>query len=113
MTGTTGQSQLGNGLVQVDLQLALAGQPLNAFDVRIEGQPLNDGGVEMTSSAVTLGTSAKPAMYTGRVTALAGTSIQAQVSSTRGSLVLLARLQIDPSSGGVTGTLTAQPLARR
>jgi hypothetical protein len=112
VTGTTGQSQLGNGLVQVDIQLALAGQPLNAFDIRIDGQPLNDGGVEMTSSAVTLGTAAKPTMYRGRVTALAGTSIQARVSSTRGSLVLLARLQIDPSSGRVTGTLTAQPLER-
>ena len=113
VTGTTGQSQLGNGLVRVDLRLALAGQPLNASDIRIDGQPLIDGGVEMTSSAVTLGTSAEPTMYRGRVTALAGTSIEARVSSTRGSLVLLARLQIDPSSGSVTGTLTAQPLARR
>jgi hypothetical protein len=111
VTGTAGQSQLGNGLVRVDLRLALAGQPLNASDIQIDGQPLNDGGVEMTSSAVTLGTSAKPTMYRGRVTALAGTSIEARVSSIRGSLVLLARLQISPSSGSVTGTLTAQPLA--
>ena len=113
VTGTTGQSQLANGLVQVDLRLALAGQPLNAFDIRIDGQPLTDGGVEMTSSAVTLGTSSKPTMYRGRVTALAGTSIQARVSSTRGSLVLLARLQIDPTSGSVTGSVTAQPGPRR
>ena len=83
------------------------------MDVRIDGQPFGGGGVEMTSSAVTLGTSATPALYSGRVTALQGTSIQARVSSTRGSLVLLARLQINPSSGSVTGTLTAQPLATR
>ena len=113
VTGTTGQSQLGNGLVRVDLRLALAAQPLNTSDIQIDGQPLNDGGVEMTSSAVTLGTPAKPTMYRGRVTALAGTSIEARVSSTPGSLVLLARLQINPSSGSVTGTLTAQPLATR
>ena len=113
VTGTTGQAPLGNGLVQVDLRLALAGQPLNAFDIRIDGQALSDGGVEMTSSAVTLGTSSKPTMYRGRVTALAGTSIQARVSSTRGSLVLIARLQIDPSSGSVTGNVTAQPGPRR
>ena len=113
MIGTAGQSQLGNGLVQVDLRLALAGRALNAFDIRIDGQPLAGGGVEMTSSTVTLGTSATPAIYSGHVTALAGTSIQARVSSRRGSLALLARLQIDASSGSVTGNLTAEPVARR
>ncbi len=111
VTGATSESQLGNGLVQVDLRLALAGRALNAFDIRIDGQPLAGGGVEMTSSTVTLGTSATPALYSGRVTALAGTSIQAGVSTRRGSLVLLARLQVDPSSGSVTGNLTAQPVA--
>ena len=113
VTGTAGQSQLGNGLVQVDLRLTLAGQPLDALDIRIDGQPLGGGGVEMTSSTVTLGTTPTPALYSGHVTALIGTSIQARVSGTRGALILLARLQIDPSSGSVTGTLTAQPAARR
>ena len=111
VTGTVGQSQLGNGLVQVNLQLSLAGRPLNTLDIRIDGQPLGGGGVAMASSTVTLGTSATPTQYRGRITALEGTTIQARVSDTRRSLVLLAQLQINPSSGSVTGTLTSQPVA--
>lgn len=113
VAGAVRQSPLGNGLTEVDLRLALTGRPLNVLDIRIDGQPVDGGGVEMTSSTVALGTSAAPALYSGRVTALAGTSIQARVSNTRGSVVLLARLQIDASSGSVTGTLTARPVARR
>jgi Ferric reductase like transmembrane component len=113
LTGTVSQSRLGTGLVQVDLHLALAGQALGALDIRIDGQPLGGGGVEMTSSRVTLGTPSDPSQYAGLVTALEGTNIQARVRSTRGSLVLLAQLQINPSSGAVTGTLAAQPAAAR
>jgi sulfoxide reductase heme-binding subunit YedZ len=113
VTGAVGQSQLGNGLTEVDLRLALTGRPLNVLDIRIDGQPVDGGGVEMTSSTVALGTSAVPALYSGRVTGLAGTNIQARVSNARGSVVLLARLHVDASSGSVTGTLTARPVARR
>jgi DMSO/TMAO reductase YedYZ heme-binding membrane subunit len=113
VAGAVRQSPLGNGLTEVDLRLALTGRPLNVLDIRIDGQPVDGGGVEMTSSTVALGTSAAPALYSGRVTALAGTSIQARVSNTRGSVILLARLHVDASSGSVTGTLTARPVARR
>jgi Ferric reductase like transmembrane component len=114
VTGTVGEAQIGNGLVQVDLRLALAGQRLNALDIRIDGHPVGaGGGVAMTSSAVTLGTSATPALYSGRVTALEGTSVEARVTGMRGSLILLTQLEIDPRSGSVTGTLNAQPAARR
>lgn len=113
VTGAVGQSQLGNGLAEVDLWLALAGRPLNVLDIRDRWPATGRRWRQMTSSTVTLGTSAAPALYSGRVTDLAGTSIQARVSSTCGSVVLLARLQVGPSSGGVTGTLTARPVARR
>ena len=109
VTGTVGEGQIGHGLVRVDLRLALAGQPLNALDIRIGGHPVGGGGVAMTSSSVVLGTSATPALYSGRITALEGTSIEARVSSTHGSLILLMQLQIDPRSSSVTGTLNAQP----
>jgi hypothetical protein len=90
-------------LVQVDLRLALPGQPLNALDIRIDGQPLGGGGVAMTSSTVTLGTSATPALYRERVIGLDGTGVEARASGTRGSLILLARLQISvqPAAGEV------------
>ena len=113
VSGTVSQSQLASGLVQVDLHLALGGQTLSALEIRIDGQPLSGGGVEMTSSTVTLGTPSAPSQYAGQVTGLEGTNIQAGVRSTRGSLVLLAQLQINSSSGAVTGTLAAQRGAAR
>ncbi len=63
----------------------------------------------MSSSLVTLGTSASPSAYRGRITALEGTNIAARVRSHRGSLALAAELQIDPRSGAVTGVLSVRP----
>jgi len=112
LTGTVGHSQLSSGLVQIDLELAPAGHSLNRLSIRIDGRPIAGGGVEMTSSTVTFGTASDPTLYSGRVTGLEGTNIQARVTSTHGSLALLAQLQIDPNAGSVTGTLTARPRAR-
>ncbi len=66
VSGTEKQSQLSGGLVQVDIKLTAAGQRLSALDVRIDGQPLDGGGVAMSSSLVTLGTSASPSAYRAR-----------------------------------------------
>ena len=74
VTGTVSQSRLGSGLVRVELHLALAGQALSALDIRLDGQPLGGGGVEMTSSRVTLGTPSDSSRYAGLVTALEGTT---------------------------------------
>jgi hypothetical protein len=63
----------------------------------------------MSSSAVTLGTAAIPALYSGQVTGLSGTNIQASLRGTPGTLVLNALLQIDSSTGVVTGTVSVQP----
>lgn len=63
----------------------------------------------MSSSRVTLGTSGAPDTYRGRITALEGTNVAARVRSHRGSLAVVAQLQIDPRSGAVSGVLSAQP----
>jgi methionine sulfoxide reductase heme-binding subunit len=109
VSGTVNQSHLSRGLVQVDVKLTVAGQPLRALDIRIDGQPLSGGGVAMSSSRVTLGTGASASLYRGRITGLEGTNIAARVSSAHGSLALVAQLQIDPRSGVVTGALAARP----
>jgi hypothetical protein len=108
LSGTVSQSQLSAGLVRVDLKLTVAGQLLDALDIRIDGQPLSGGGVAMSSSRVTLGTGADPTLYRGRITGLEGTSIAARVKSARGSLAFVAQLQIDPRSGAVTGAVSAR-----
>jgi sulfoxide reductase heme-binding subunit YedZ len=110
VSGTVREGQLASGLVEVDISLAAAGQNLSATDIRIIGQPLRGGGVAMTTSRVTLGTASDPTLYRGRVTALTGTNIEARVKNARGAVItLLARLQINPSTGTASGTLSAAP----
>lgn len=109
VSGTLHQSQLSGGLVRVELKLTAPGQRLAALDVRIDGQPLGGGGVAMSASRVTLGTSGTPSLYRGRITALEGTNVSARVHGEHGSLALVAELQIDPRSGAVSGVLSVRP----
>ena len=110
VSGRVRQSQTFNGLQLVDISLTAAGQRLNTVSIRIQGQPVQGGGVQMTSSRVTFGPRSNPDQYSGRITALDGTNIQASVTDSAGSgYGLLARIQIAPGSRGVSGSLTASP----
>jgi Ferric reductase like transmembrane component len=110
-TGTVRQGQGGDGLAFVHISLTLAGQKLSVLRIRIDGRPIDGGGVRMTSSGVSLGTNADPNQFHGAVTGLEGTSIQATVRDRAGAgLALLAELQINPAGGTVAGTVTAQPV---
>ena len=94
----------------VDISLIIHSQALSNLHIRIEGEPINGGGVQMTGSRVTLGPSSNPDQYSGRVTALQGTGIAASVSDAAGSAVsVVAQLQISPGPGTATGTVTATP----
>jgi sulfoxide reductase heme-binding subunit YedZ len=112
VSGTAHQGQLDQGLSEIHLSLAVSGQQLSRLGIRIIGQAVDGGGVEMTTSRVQLGTSSDPSLYRGQVTSLSGTDIIAVVSDSTGArLRLLARLQVDPRSGTASGMLTSQPLA--
>jgi hypothetical protein len=90
--------------------MSASGQRLNTLDIRIIGQPLEGGGVQMTRSRVTLGSSADPAQYSGRITSLRGTDVAARLRNSSGSVVALAaRLQLDPSGGSIGGTVRVSP----
>lgn len=109
--GTVRQGGAG-GLAVVDITVAVSGQKLGRLRIRLEGEPLQGGGVQMTSSrvTVTLGTASNPGEYTGRITALQGTDVAATLRDTAGTAIsLLARLQIDSAGGAVAGTLTVSP----
>ena len=58
--GRVRQVQLTNGLMLVDISLTVHGQRLSVLHIRINGQPVGGGGVEMASSRVTLGPSSNP-----------------------------------------------------
>lgn len=91
------------------MRLRVPVRRLDRLAIRIDGQPLSGGGVEMTESRVTLGTTANPTLYSGRITGLEGTNVAATVRGSQGALSLLAELHIDPRSGTVTGTVSAKP----
>lgn len=111
LDGRIRQVPISSGLMLVDMSLAVHDQRLNNLHIRIKGQPLAGGGVQMTASRVTLGPSANPDQYNGHVTGLEGTNVAARVSDGAGSsLSVLARLQIAPGPGGVSGTVSvSQP----
>jgi hypothetical protein len=109
-SGTVKQGSLGDGLARVDITLSLAGQQLDKLAIDLRGQPIDGGGIEMTSSDVTLGSQSNPGEYRGHVTSLQGTNIAAQVSDGSGhQLGVVARLDIDPNTGAASGTVNVTP----
>jgi len=111
VNGTVAQQQTPSGLVQVDIALAVANSSLGTLHLRIDGTPAAGGGVQMTGSTVSIGTSSSPALFSGAVTALDGTQIGARVSSSDGhTLTLTVALDINAASGTATGTLQVNPV---
>jgi hypothetical protein len=108
--GRMRQSRVEGGLVLVDISLTLHGQTLSHLRIRLSGQPIAGGGVQMTSSRVTLGPASNPDQYRGHVTALQGSDIAAGVSTGGGStLSVVAQLQISPGPGTATGVVSVSP----
>jgi DMSO/TMAO reductase YedYZ heme-binding membrane subunit len=109
VTGTVAQSQAGNGLIAANLVLSVRSAALPALALQIVGEEQPGGGVRMTSSTVSLGSVADPQLFTGAITSLDGTEIDARVASTDGQVLTLAvNLQIT-SGGSATGTVQVSP----
>jgi sulfoxide reductase heme-binding subunit YedZ len=108
-TGTVGQSQAGNGLVAVNITLSVQNAALPALALQIVGEEQPGGGVQMSSSTVSMGSVADPQLFTGAITSLEGTEIGARVTSADGQVLALAvSLQID-GGGSATGTVQVRP----
>jgi hypothetical protein len=101
----------GSGLQTVTIATTFGGSPSGQLHVVIEGQALSGGGVALSASKVTLGSSASPALYRGQIGQLSGNHIAATVRSASGrALSLNVTIQTSASEGSVTGTLTATPV---
>lgn len=101
-------SATGDGLVTVDFRAAADNGAKGLLEVALRGVPLQDGGVEMTGSAVTFGPRQAPRAYSGRIVSLEGSRIVASVSDGSGNaLDLTLVVQIDASSRTLTGSLHA------
>ena len=109
-SGRVRQVSLGNGLVLVDFSLAVHSTQLSVLHIRLRGEAITGGGVQMSTSRVTLGPSTNPDQYDGRITGLSGTTIVALVTDARESAIsLVVHLQISSGSGTASGTVTATP----
>ena len=87
----------------------MAGAPLH-LDMRLLGRPLASGGLEMSSSRVTLRPDGAAPSYRGRIVALQGGRVEARLTAPGVRPIRLRMaLRID-ASGAVAGTAGAQEL---
>jgi sulfoxide reductase heme-binding subunit YedZ len=110
LTGNVVLSALGGDRSAVDLALRVAGSSLSVLRIHLQGPRSDEGGLEMTSSRVSLGPASDPVKYAGTVTGLAGSSLSAQVRDAAGAAYALAvRLSLPPGDGAVSGVVSARP----
>ena len=101
----------GSGLAVVDIRTSFRGGPKGRLGIRIEGQPLGDGGVAMQASRVTLGPRNEPSLYRGRLVQLRGSRLLASLSDGHAVVRLKASLSIDQATQRVTGTAIADSVS--
>lgn len=106
VSGTVSTARSASG--SSDVTIAGLGSDPVAFRVVITGSAAEEGGVVMTSSHVTFGPSASPQQYSGQVTALNGTHLQASVTDSAGAAVALT-FDLKLTETAMSGTLTAAP----
>ena len=91
--------------------MTLSGGASGQLELAIEGQALSDGGVALSSSRVTLGSSSTPALYRGQIVELSGKHIVATVRRGDGrALSLNITVEPNPGAGTVSGTVAASRL---
>ena len=94
------------GAVSVTIAGSLTGSDRGHLSIVLIGRPAEGGGVELTSSQVTLGPPGAPSEYRGPVSRLDGSTLEATLTSAAGGTVTATvGLQLDPSGGPVTGTV--------
>jgi len=110
LSGTVVQSTASGGAI-IELSLRLGGEVSGQMRIRLGGSPLPEGGLTLTGSQVDLTAPGMPSALGGKVSSLAGNSIDARVSDVSGTTVQLhINLSIDQASGTVTGTMTGRPI---
>jgi DMSO/TMAO reductase YedYZ heme-binding membrane subunit len=109
LAGTLSQSPAPNGEVTIHLLLRLRGGPRGAARVDLQGVPGHEG-VAMTASGVSFVPATTRAVYAGKVVALDGSRVVADVRDAAGDKLQLGfQLQIDPASRTVSGMAVASP----
>jgi sulfoxide reductase heme-binding subunit YedZ len=98
-----------NGRVLVSISGRTSGGDSGVLWIRLQGQPIEDGGVAMTASGATYGPAAFPDAYVGKIVALQGNRIVLSLDGQSSKLSLLVDLQLDAATGAATGTVHGHP----
>ncbi|HET8529479.1 MAG TPA: ferric reductase-like transmembrane domain-containing protein [Gaiellaceae bacterium] len=102
----------GNDLVRIDIRGRTSGGAAALLWIRLEGRPIDDGGVSMTASGVHFGTAAAPNLYTGSIRALSGSELTVGLRDAQGRRIELdVLLNIDQATSTVDGLVRALPAA--
>jgi hypothetical protein len=96
----------GTGLARLDIRARTSGAVDGRLWIRLQGSPLENGGVSMSSSGVAFGPASAPNEYVGRITALQGTELALSLHNAQGRAVALdVLLNVDQATRRVSGTL--------
>jgi sulfoxide reductase heme-binding subunit YedZ len=98
-----------NGRVVVNISGHTSGGNAGVLWIRLQGEPMDGGGVSMTASGASYGPATFPDAYVGKIVGLEGTRIQLALSGQTGKLSLVVDLQLDSSTGAATGTVHGEP----
>jgi methionine sulfoxide reductase heme-binding subunit len=101
--------QTADGRVLVSILGRTTGTGAGVLWIRLQGQPIEDGGVAMTASGASYGPKALPDAYVGKIVELDGTRILLSLNGSANRLSLLVDLQLDPATGAATGTVHGTP----
>lgn len=93
-----------SGRVLVDISGTTSGAVRDRLWIRLQGEPVDGGGVSMTASGASFGPPGFPDAYVGKIVGLNGPQILLSLSGRSGGLSLLVDLRI-AESGVATGTV--------
>jgi hypothetical protein len=93
-----------SGIVRLDIRGRTNGRVPGLLWIRLQGVPVDDGGVQMNASGVAFGTATTPDEYLGTITALRGTQMTVSLRNAAGRrLQLEIALRVDQTTRSVTG----------
>lgn len=106
LTGTIAQTGGAGERATATIDGTVDGSPSAALHIEIDGTGSSNGGLRMSSSAVTLGTAAQPDQLQGTIVSLRGSAMTIQLQDASGTTsTLQIQLQIDENTNAVTGTV--------
>jgi DMSO/TMAO reductase YedYZ heme-binding membrane subunit len=109
LSGSLSQAQqTGAELVLLDIRGRTTGGARGVLWVRLQGEPTEDGGVQMTASGASYGPPSSPNEYVGNIVQLNGTQMVLELNDSAGTTIdLTVDLQIDSTTSQVSGTVSA------